>query len=213
METDPTLTEDPSHPGLSSPATQWPVAFDRDYPHSEAIELYIHERSLRNMLGHVWDYRDVNLEVMGFMIGELFTHEGQEYTVVRDIVTGDLDASSVSVKFTEEAFAQLFAQLDGLDYEYILAGWYHSHPGHTCFLSATDVETQRTMFKKPYQTAVVIDPLNIEMKAYTHSDVGYREKSFAIYREKRGKKIVKRKVVRRTKGSRAIRRKRLKVVG
>ena len=45
-------------------------------------------------------------------------------------------------------------------------GWYHSHPGHTCFMSGTDVLTQQRMFKLPYQHAFVIDQVNNDMKCF-----------------------------------------------
>ena len=77
-------------------------------------------------------------------------------------------------------------------------------------MSATDINTQHTMFKKPYQSAIVIDPLNIEMRAYTITDIGFREKSFATYRSAAGKKVIKKRTVRTQ--SLAVHKKVLKVV-
>jgi len=40
-----------------------------------------------------------------------------------------------------------------------LVGWLHTHPGHTPFLSQTDLRTHEGFFRKPFQVAVVIDTL------------------------------------------------------
>ena len=132
----------------------------------EHIDLFIKKNAALKMLKHCKDFRDIQLEVMGFMVGHKYEWEGREYTVVEDVVTSDLDTTAVSVKFA--SFEPLFKKLDkfekdGLDY--LLVGWYHSHPGHTSFMSPTDKDTQIRMFKKEYQSAVVIDPINIEMKS------------------------------------------------
>lgn len=41
-----------------------------------------------------------------------------------------------------------------------VVGWYHSHPGYGCWLSGTDLNTQRSFEKSsPRCIAVVIDPV------------------------------------------------------
>ena len=42
----------------------------------------------------------------------------------------------------------------------ICVGWYHSHPGFGCWLSGTDVETQKSQeMLNPKAVGVVIDPV------------------------------------------------------
>ena len=121
------------------------------------------------------------LEVMGFLLGEVREWKGHRYAVVRDIVTTELKSSSSKVRFDPEGFPKLFSNLDDSGFDYVLVGWYHSHPGHTCFLSRTDLETQRRMFDQPYHTAIVIDPINQDMKAFRLSGDGYDEAAFAVF--------------------------------
>jgi proteasome lid subunit RPN8/RPN11 len=121
------------------------------------------------------------LEVMGFLLGEVREWKCHKYVVVRDIVTTELKSSSSKVRFDPKGFPRLFGNLDESGFDYVLVGWYHSHPGHTCFLSRTDLETQRRMFDQPYHTAIVIDPVNQDMKAFRLSGNGYDEVSFAIF--------------------------------
>ena len=42
----------------------------------------------------------------------------------------------------------------------IVVGWYHSHPGFGCWLSSTDINTQKTFEQQVERTvAVVVDPI------------------------------------------------------
>ncbi len=148
------------------------------------VELYIFETAFEKMTRHCAIHGRRNLEVMGFMLGDVFTYKGKNYSIVRDVVTTDLESTEVSVKFRSDAFEKLFEQLDNIAYDYVLAGWYHSHPGHGCYLSSKDIDTQRRMFNKPFQTAVVVDPLHKEVKAYKLNGEHYDEVSYAVYGKK-----------------------------
>jgi proteasome lid subunit RPN8/RPN11 len=44
-----------------------------------------------------------------------------------------------------------------------IVGWYHSHPGHGIFLSGVDLNTQRTLFNKAWDIAIVYDPQRKEI--------------------------------------------------
>ncbi len=147
----------------------------------DGVDLFIHKTAALKMLKHCSDFSHLKLEVMGFMVGHKYEWEGEEYTVVEDVVTSDLDTSNVSVKFS--SFEPLFKELNRFEREgrdFLLVGWYHSHPGHTSFMSPTDQDTQKRMFKKDYQSAIVIDPIRIEMKAFTLREDEVFEKPYAI---------------------------------
>ena len=70
----------------------------------------------------------------------------------------------INVRF--KSFEKLFHHLDKVKFDYQIIGWYHSHPGHSCFMSSIDVDTQHRMFKHSHQCAIVIDPINFDMKAF-----------------------------------------------
>lgn len=148
-----------------------------------SIECYISRRALNKIMDHCADYAQHHLEAMGFLVGDLCRWKNRDYIVVKDVVTSELDTTAVSVKFRRDAFERLFQELDSITYDYILVGWYHSHPGHSCFLSSTDISTQRRMFNKPFHTAVVVDPLSHELKAYRLTERSYEERMFAIYED------------------------------
>ena len=147
----------------------------------DGVDLFIAKKAALKMLKHCRDFKDMQLEVMGFMVGHRYNWEGREHTVVEDVVTSDLNTTAISVKFA--SFEPLFGELDRFEKEgkdYILVGWYHSHPGHTCFMSPTDKDTQIRMFNKKFQSAVVIDPISIEMKAFQLMGSEIYEKPYAI---------------------------------
>ena len=147
----------------------------------DGVDLFIAKKAALKMLKHCSDFKDMQLEVMGFMVGHRYEWDGKEHTVVEDVVTSDLNTTAISVKFA--SFEPLFGELDRFEKEgkdYILVGWYHSHPGHTCFMSPTDKDTQIRMFNKKFQSAVVIDPISIEMKAFQLLGSEIYEKPYAI---------------------------------
>lgn len=143
--------------------------------------LYLSSLAERKIRAHALSEVPRRLEVMGFLLGEVRSWKGKSYSVVRDVVTTELKSSSSKVRFDPKAFPKLFAELDESGFDYVLVGWYHSHPGHTCFLSRTDLETQRTMFDQPYHTALVIDPINEDVKTFRLVGDGYEEVPFAVF--------------------------------
>jgi proteasome lid subunit RPN8/RPN11 len=159
-------------------------AFEETLGSDRPFDLYISEKAERKIRLHATKEAPRRLEVMGFLLGEVSSWKGVTYAIVRDVGTTGLKSSSSKVRFDPEALPTLFHELDGSGFDYILVGWYHSHPGHTCFLSRTDLETQRTMFRERYHTALVIDPINRDIKVFRLAGDGYEEISFAVFSDK-----------------------------
>lgn len=116
-------------------------------------------------------------EVMGLMVGGLFRWDDQEYTLVRDVVTTDLDSDMLGVRFRSDGFKGLIDSLDDLDFNYRIVGWYHSHPGIGCFLSHIDHSTQSGIFNQTHHSALVVDPKQKEIEVYSGRDLT----SFRVY--------------------------------
>ncbi len=155
-------------------------AYDEVVSSGLPFELYVSREAEGTMRSHAIGEAPRRLEVMGFMLGDVCSWRGTAYATVRDVVTTDLDSTQSKVRFDRDALPKLFGGLDGTGFDYIIVGWYHSHPGHTCFMSRTDLETQRTMFDQPYHTALVIDPVSEEAKAFKLSGSGYEEVPFCL---------------------------------
>lgn len=149
------------------------------------FEIYITKTSMDKVEKHCKAYAQKMLEVMGFLIGDIYRWKNHEFVLVKDVISTDLEATNISVRFQREGFNGLFEKMDDLNYDYIIVGWYHSHPGLGCFLSSKDIETQRRIFNSPFHTALVVDPVKQETKAYKLKGKGYVERDFAVYGEKR----------------------------
>lgn len=157
--------------------------YERTVRDGRAFDVYLSSTAAGKIENHAAKEAPKGLEVMGFMLGEVFLWEKAEYAVVRDVVTTGLRSSPSKVKFDPAALPKLFGRLDDSEFDYVIVGWYHSHPGHTCFLSRTDLQTQRTMFSQSYHSALVIDPLNEAIKCFKLTGDGYSEVPFAVVRE------------------------------
>lgn len=146
-------------------------------------KVLIEMRCVKELVEHCMAQSERGIEAMGFLAGGVFSWEGSPYAVARDAVTTDLEASSVSVRFDRGGFGDLFSNLDRLGYDYILVGWYHSHPGYGCFMSSTDLDTQSRGFNEAHQFALVVDPVKRMMKAFKVEGKGCREVGVGIYSE------------------------------
>ena len=145
------------------------------------FDVYVSVNAEKKVREHAERNAGGRLEVLGFLLGEVFRWKGSLYTTVIDAATTELRSSPSNVRFAPEAYPKLFHQLDDSGFDYIIVGWYHSHPGHTCFMSRTDVETQRASFREPYHVALVIDPVNREIRTFRLAGQGYEETAFAMY--------------------------------
>ena len=168
-----------SHPWLSAESL---MRYDKVLASGLPFSVYISSLAEGKIRRHALKEAPKRLEVLGFLLGEVSTWQGSTYTMVRDIGTTQLRSSPSKVRFDPAAFPRLFLELDDAGFDYVLVGWYHSHPGHTCFMSRTDIETQRTMFSEPYHSALVIDPINEDIKNYRLFGEGYEEAPFALIR-------------------------------
>lgn len=149
----------------------------------EAFDLYISTLAESRIRHQAVKAAPDRLEVMGLLLGEVSVWRGKAYAVVMNIGTTDLENTPAKVRFDPDALPGLFKELDGAGFDYVIVGWYHSHPGHTCFLSRTDLRTQRTLFDQPYHCALVVDPVNREVKVFKLSEGGYAEVPFALVSE------------------------------
>ena len=100
----------------------------------------------------------VPFEVMGLMVGEIV----DDYTItVIDVFSMPQMGTTVSVESVDPVFQQEFMdKMKQVGREQNVVGWYHSHPGFGCWLSSTDIETQRQQENlNARAVAVVVDPI------------------------------------------------------
>ncbi|HDP96186.1 MAG TPA: hypothetical protein ENN25_00625 [Euryarchaeota archaeon] len=167
------------------------------------FELYVSKLAMQKMINHSKMLGREEREAMGFMLGDICRHESHGFVMVRDIVTGDLLSSCDSVRFDHGNLQGLFKELDASGFDYVIVGWYHSHPGFGCFMSKTDMKTQSTLFSERFHSAIVIDPVREEIMAFRLRGKRCAPLDFSVYWHEletpyRGKKIMRRsRVLRR----------------
>lgn len=150
----------------------------------ERVELYISYSCLQKMIAHCNAHLGEQEEVMGLLLGDVFQWKNEVYTMAEDTVAADAeDSTATSVRFGTEGLDEVARALDELEYEYLIVGWYHSHPGFTTFLSEKDLETQKKNFNKPFHATIVIDPVNKQFRSYKVVDDRYIEKKYMLYEQ------------------------------
>jgi proteasome lid subunit RPN8/RPN11 len=135
--------------------------------------LYIIERTARAIDSHVRERAGEGEEAMGLLVGDWARDPGgAPFSVAIDAPTGPLEGSPVSARFTPGGLAEVARSLAGIRYDYVVVGWYHSHPGMGVFMSDVDLRTQRAGFPHPHQVALVVDPGPGEAAAFANGPGG-----------------------------------------
>ena len=131
-----------------------------------------------------------DLEIFGYLVGNVYKWKESTYVIIKsqlyieDAVHSDKYSTSqiegMAGKY-EIAFQNL--KKNSPNEELRIVGWWHSHPDFGCFLSSTDLQTQKYFFPESYQVALVVDPIREEFKFFTLDNTStneYRTASNAI---------------------------------
>jgi proteasome lid subunit RPN8/RPN11 len=151
----------------------------------ESYDAYLHKPVLDAAIDHARRFAKVGVESMGLLVGEAYTHRGRPYVVIEKYLTAGNESTRVSVRFSREALGELAREYMARHRGKVLAGWCHSHPSYGCFLSSTDLATQRRFFPEPWHVAMVVDPLREEGGSPAHrvfklNHAGYEEAAYAV---------------------------------
>lgn len=119
-------------------------------------QIYISSLALLKMLKH--SRAGIPFEVMGLMVGEI--HDDYRINVV-DVFSMPQTGTTISVESVDPVYQTEFMDMmKQVGRTQFVVGWYHSHPGFGCWLSGTDVETQKSQeMQNPKAVAVVVDPV------------------------------------------------------
>jgi proteasome lid subunit RPN8/RPN11 len=150
-------------------ALGWEVAGPREGP----IRLYLQADVQAKMLLGSREGALRRREDMGILVGDWARDEdGRIYAVAWDLMTGPLEASPVSVRYTHEGLTEVAKGLEAQERDYVIVGWYHSHLDLGVFMSDRDLRTQRGAFPHAHQVAVVVDPMREVAGAFANGPTG-----------------------------------------
>ncbi|MBY8988801.1 MAG: Mov34/MPN/PAD-1 family protein [Candidatus Lokiarchaeota archaeon] len=131
-----------------------------------------------------------NLELFGYLVGNVLEWKNKKYIIVTDQLYNEnaVDSQQYFTSQIDGTAGNFDVVLKGLrelrkDNDLRILGWWHTHPDFGCFLSTTDIHTQKFFFPESYQVALIVDPIRKEYTFYTldkSSKKGYKEISHAI---------------------------------
>ena len=138
----------------------------------------------RNNLFGIEEYlrSDTNNELGGVLIGNVYKDKNDRLFIVikNNIIAESTNASLSRLTFTHATWEKINANLDKNFPNQKILGWYHSHPGHSVFLSTYDVFIQDNFFNLPYMTAFVYDPI-INDRGFFYKDESGIKKTEGYY--------------------------------
>ncbi len=131
-----------------------------------------------------------DLEVFGYLVGEIFSWKDVKYVLIKDhlFVKAGTDSQQYTVSQIEGSAGKYEEKFQNLKRKrkndnLRIVGWWHSHPNFGCFLSQTDLDTQKYFFYESYQLALVIDPIRDEYNIFSldnNSEKGYKPIEYAV---------------------------------
>ena len=140
-------------------------------------EVYIRKGALAEAIEQA--KKAVPDETIGFMLGKVREWNERTYVVIERLVTAETDSTKTTTKFKMESLGKVAGEIRD---DEVIIGWYHSHPGYGCFLSEIDIMTHAQQFYKPYNVALVIDPVKNEWKFFKTDDEGnYRDVDYELW--------------------------------
>lgn len=140
----------------------------------------------RNNLFGIEEYlrSDTNNELGGVLIGNVYKDKNDKFFIVikNSIIAESTNASLSRLTFTHETWEKINANLEKDFPSQKILGWYHSHPGHSVFLSTYDVFIQDNFFNLPYMTAFVYDPVINDRGFFYKDETGIKKSNgYFIY--------------------------------
>jgi len=122
------------------------------------LKIFIKQETLRKIDDYLKS--DINNELGGVLIGDVCLIEGNRKFIKIDnlIIAKHTNSSLSRLTFTHETWVNINEILERDFPDKKILGWFHSHPGHTVFLSNFDVFIQENFFNMDYMVAYVYDP-------------------------------------------------------
>jgi len=119
---------------------------------------------------------EVSTESGGILVGKL--KDGD--LIIDGLETGQQSATHVHVTLHDEFLVEVAMKY--AEREEKIVGWYHSHPKMGCFMSSTDIDTQRR-YQALFSDAValVIDPQRPIFRFYRIEDTNYITVEYDVF--------------------------------
>ncbi|NLK97324.1 MAG: LysM peptidoglycan-binding domain-containing protein [Epulopiscium sp.] len=136
---------------------------------------------------YLYQYAKLNRgEEKGAALVGYYTEEfGEKMAIISGAIQFKHSLSEDRVLLTDEVMNEVRAKLNKYFPDCELMGWMHTQPGYGIFLTTQDIRLQKQFFGKPYQTLMIIDPIeNIEAFFLWDKEEVRSAEGYYIYYEK-----------------------------
>ncbi len=145
-------------------------------------EILLSQKARETIFKHIdWNKNTSNnsVEQGGLLIGHSYVDKEKNSIIgyaVNAIPAFTAKGSMAYLKFDHNTWKSIMDALDTINEDsenddFQVIGWYHTHPGRlSVFMSGTDLNTQRTMFSKDWQFAIVLNPQKQIWRAFSEAD-------------------------------------------
>lgn len=151
-----------------------------NFPHEQELKIYIKSEVLTAI--DTYMASDTNNELGGVLIGNLCeAADGSKFILISNNIHAEHTTASLSrLTFNHETWEHFDREIEMHYSDEMILGWYHSHPGHTVFLSGHDMFIQENFFNMEFMVAYVYDP-TINDRGFFYWNNGKTEKSSGFF--------------------------------
>lgn len=128
------------------------------YSDPKDLKVFIKQETLASIDSYLRS--DTNNELGGVLVGDVCLNEdNKRFIKIDNLIIAKHSSSSISrLTFTHDTWVYINEVLEKDFPDKKILGWFHSHPGHTVFLSNFDIFIQENFFNMEYMVAYVYDP-------------------------------------------------------
>jgi proteasome lid subunit RPN8/RPN11 len=167
----------------------YPIDYRKIGEGDEKFKIFISELTLEDIKAYLSS--DKNRELGGVILGDVyFDDNNDKFVIINEFVIARFtEASETKLTFTHKSWEDINNKIDKEYPGKKILGWFHSHPGHTVFLSSYDKFIHENFFSQDFMPAYVYDPVNIEEGFFFWKEnLLVKSNSFYVYSDYRNKK-------------------------
>jgi proteasome lid subunit RPN8/RPN11 len=160
----------------------YPADYRKVGDEDEKFKIFISEIVLEDIKTYLSS--DKAKELGGVVLGDVYLDENDDkFIIINEFVIARFtEANETKLTFTHKSWEYINNKIDKEYPEKRVLGWFHSHPGHTVFLSSYDKFIHENFFSQEFMTAYVFDSVNNEEGFFFWKDnVLVKSSCFYIY--------------------------------
>ncbi len=144
----------------------YPIDYKKIGDGDDKFKIFINENALEDIKSYLSS--DKTKELGGVLIGNVyFDDAGCKFIIINDLIIARFTDSNITrLTFTHKSWEYINDKIDKEYSDKRVVGWFHSHPGHTVFLSTYDKFIHENFFNRDFMVAYVFDPINGEQDFY-----------------------------------------------